>query len=202
MKDLKFIHITKTAGTSIENEANKLNIHWGRFHKEYGWWHEIFKHKSVELKEMYDWFMVVRNPYDRILSEFHCVWGGIGGSSGSQHITNQRIEMSSKETFNNFLISRIKNCYLRVWHANGVLGDHYTPQYEYLDVNNKVHVLKMENLDKDFQSLMDQYKLPVKLNSKDNVTNKKFTIDDMNPQLKDLIKRTYERDFELFEYKL
>ena len=30
------------------------------------------------LQQKYDWFMVVRNPYDRILSEFYCKWGGVG----------------------------------------------------------------------------------------------------------------------------
>ena len=44
MKPLKFIHITKTAGTTIENLGLKKNIKWGRFHKEYGpCWHRIFQ---------------------------------------------------------------------------------------------------------------------------------------------------------------
>lgn len=50
MKELKFIHITKCAGTTIENLGKKNNILWGKFHKEYGWWHEIFTCKSKKLK--------------------------------------------------------------------------------------------------------------------------------------------------------
>lgn len=34
-KELKFIHITKTAGTSIEDVAFKKNILYGRYHQEY-----------------------------------------------------------------------------------------------------------------------------------------------------------------------
>ena len=45
MKQLKFIHITKCAGTSIEDIGIENNILWGRFHTEYGNWHEIFKNK-------------------------------------------------------------------------------------------------------------------------------------------------------------
>jgi len=34
MKPLKFIHITKTGGTSIENTAREHLINWGRFDNE------------------------------------------------------------------------------------------------------------------------------------------------------------------------
>lgn len=78
MKKLKFIHCTKCAGTYIEDLGIKYNLKWGRFHKEYGWHHEKFKQLSYNLKNKYDWFMIVRNPYDRILSEYYCKWAGIG----------------------------------------------------------------------------------------------------------------------------
>lgn len=35
-KELKFIHITKCAGTSIEDLAKEKGIFWGRHHEEYG----------------------------------------------------------------------------------------------------------------------------------------------------------------------
>merc|ERR1712167_446846 len=35
MKTLKFIHVTKNGGTSIEDEAKKQNILWGRFDAKY-----------------------------------------------------------------------------------------------------------------------------------------------------------------------
>ena len=46
MKQLKFIHITKCAGTTIENIGKKNNILWGRFYTEYGWHHENFSNKT------------------------------------------------------------------------------------------------------------------------------------------------------------
>ena len=78
MKELKYIHITKCAGTYIEDLDKKYNIRWGRYHKEYGWHHTIFTRLNYKLKRKYDWFMIVRNPYERILSEYYCKWGGIG----------------------------------------------------------------------------------------------------------------------------
>ena len=46
MKELKFIHITKCAGTSIENLGKKYGYNWGKYHyEEYGWWHQNFQTK-------------------------------------------------------------------------------------------------------------------------------------------------------------
>ena len=50
MKVLKFIHITKCGGTTIEDLGKSNNIDWGRFHQEYGWWHECFQNKNQALK--------------------------------------------------------------------------------------------------------------------------------------------------------
>ena len=86
MKQLKFIHITKYAGTTIENIGKKNNILWGKFHTEYGWYHENFSNKNEKLKLKYDWFMVIRNPYERLISEFYCRWGGVGKLNNIDHI--------------------------------------------------------------------------------------------------------------------
>ena len=192
-KQLKFIHITKTAGTSIEDVAIENGIEWGRFHHEYGWWHEVFPIKPNYLKEKYDWFMVVRNPYTRILSEFHCQWGGVGNDANK----------FTKQLFNDYLIHRINDCHTPFYWGNGPkVGKHYTPQHEYLDNSYDINVLKMERLSSDFDSLMKLYGLNIKLDKKVNTTNKIFGLDDMSNKLKDLIKKTYEKDFELFNYDI
>ena len=57
MKQLKFIHITKCAGTTIENLGKEKNILWGRFDKEYSsgfeYWHNIFQNIDKKLWEYY-----------------------------------------------------------------------------------------------------------------------------------------------------
>ena len=75
IKELKFIHITKTAGTTIEQIGLINNIKWGLNHKEYKNHHKPLNQQKQELIKKYDWFMIVRNPYDRIISELHCKWG-------------------------------------------------------------------------------------------------------------------------------
>lgn len=188
MKQLKFSHITKTAGTTIEDEAKECNILWGRHHKEYGQWHEILPNKPLTLVEKYDWFTVVRNPYTRIISEFHCKC-----SEGNQHTKKVR-DKFTREEFNNYLIGKI------IHHPKS--GYHYTPQYYYTDNNIPISVLKFENLNSEFNMLMKKYKLPVVINSHKNANPKIFNITDMNQKLCDLIKKTYEKDFEYFNYDL
>lgn len=184
MKELKFIHITKCAGTTIEDLGKEKGICWGKYHKEYGWWHEIFSNKGVELKNKYDWFMVVRNPYERILSEYYCRWGGKG-----------KEENFTKEKFNLFLINKIKR--------RSKIGHHYTEQYKYLDENCKINIIKFENLEKEFHNLMEKYNIDLKLNKHSNKCDeKKFKVSDFSPDLLKLINRVYKEDFIKFNYNL
>ena len=181
-KPLKFIHITKTGGTSIEDVGKKNNIEWGRFHKEYGPWHKIFINKSDELKNKFDWFVVVRNPYDRMLSEYYCKWGGIGNRP------------HTKEDMNRYLIDKINNRNLE--------GDHYTEQYKYIDNSTTIHILHFENLNDDFMQLMNSYNIKVDALEQTNVGNKQYNTNDFNEELIHLINTVYKNDFEQFGYSM
>ena len=190
IKKLRFIHITKTGGTSVENFAFSKKIRWGRFDKQYGNydqdtsppWHNLpcYTHN---LKQ-YDWFMIVRNPYDRLISEFHCVWGGVG----------DLVSKYDKDNFNQFLQNSIKK--------QNEFGDHYTPQYKYLikDDDVKVTVLKLENLKTEFPKLMSEYGLDIKLGKQLNSNKKKFHVKDLSPETLALINDVYSQDFEEFGY--
>tara|TARA_Y100001958_G_scaffold30715_1_gene19795 strand:- start:723 stop:1325 length:603 start_codon:yes stop_codon:yes gene_type:complete len=196
MKELKFIHITKCAGTSIETLGNENNILWGINHQEeYGFWHEPFNNKSIELKKKYDWFMVVRNPYTRILSEYYCEWGGIG---------KKRCIPDTKEKFNNLLISNIKDRH------KPSLGFHYIEQSKYYtnDEDITINIIKFENLSSELDLLFKKYNLNIDINSLKTINTKKdknkslpFTINDFNNELINLINNVYSKDFELFNYK-
>ena len=187
-KPLKFIHITKNAGTYVEDTAKESNILFGRFHKEYGFWHRIFPSVDKQIKDKYKWFVVVRNPYDRILSEYYCEWGGIG----KKNINHTKQEM------NNYLINKINN--------RSESGDHYTEQYKYLDKNYDIKIIKFENLDDELKQLYKANNLNINLhknkintgNSKNKI--KKFSKNDFSNELINLINKVYSNDFELFNY--
>lgn len=189
-KSLKFIHITKCAGTFIEDVGKYHNINWGRFDTEYGYWHDIFSLKPQSLKNKYDWFMIIRNPYDRILSEYYCEWGGIG----KKNITH------TKEQFNQFLIYKIRN--------RSLSGDHYTEQYKYLDKNVPINIIRFENLNAELDLLFKKYNIPInvfeyrKQNTRQSKNKElKFTKDDFSKELISTINDIYDKDFEEFNYE-
>ncbi len=189
-KSLKFIHITKCAGSFIEDVGKYNNINWGRFDTEYGYWHDIFSLKPHSLKNKYDWFMIIRNPYDRILSEYYCEWGGIG----KKNITH------TKEQFNQFLIYQIKH--------RSISGEHYTEQYKYLDKHVKINIIRFENLNAELDLLFNKYNIPInvfeyrKQNTKESKNRElKFTKYDFSKELILTINDIYDKDFEEFNYE-
>jgi len=182
-KQLKFIHITKCAGTSIEDAGYKQGILWGRYHTDYGWHHLVFPRINDIIIKKYDWFMVVRNPYDRILSEYYCKWGGIG-ETNIKHTVDE---------MNLFLINKIKK--------RDIYGHHYTEQYTYLHPKKQIHIIKFENLHEEFNKLMDSYNIIGIELEKHNCSNKKkYQISDFSKELIDLINTVYHKDFESFQY--
>jgi Sulfotransferase family len=190
MKPLKLIHITKTAGTSIEDIGKKHGINWGRYDTEYKTprgikYHDYFTNVDKNIQNKYDWFMVVRNPYDRILSEYYCKYGGIGLRTNKN---TSVIEM------NRYIINKIDSMKQRKY------GDHYSPQHLYLDTSKNIHILKFENLEKEFNELMKKYNLNITLNMKSNESIKQYSVKDFSNTLIKLINEVYAKDFELFGY--
>ena len=195
MKQLKFIHITKTAGTSIENIGHEAGIEWGRFHNEYAessknhkaWWHDLPSNKPDSLLMKHDWFMVVRNPYTRMISEFHCKWGGVGSEAPNY----------TKKKFNKVLRELINNRW------GDTVGYHYTPQHLYLNTNIKtLHVLRFENLQREFEELMSQYSMDLKLDKHVYNHEKKFSLSDLDRKTIKLINKVYVMDFKTFDYEM
>lgn len=185
-KTLKFIHITKTAGTSIENVAKMKGIPWGRFdeklNRKRNSWHYFLPYLENSVKCKYDWFMVVRDPYDRLISEFHCRWGGAPDKYDF-----------TPALFNLYIRNRINN--------RSTKGGHYSEQNKYLDEAVLLHVLKFENLENDFENLMIRYGIDLKLNRNDNSNHRIFTKSDFDSETMQLIKFVYKMDFLMFGYE-
>lgn len=187
MKPLKFIHITKCAGTSIENIGEKHNILWGRYDVEYSnkereGWHKCFPTIHPDIIEKYDWFMVVRNPYTRLASEF--AWEQKVGWTWADNPLQA----------NERLIQKIKK--------RSTYGNHYTEQSAYLHPTKQIHILKFENLAPEFEELMKRYNMPdIHLDIHENTSQKQFGIHHFSKELIVLINEVYHMDFVNFQYE-
>jgi len=96
---LEFVHITKTGGTSIEAAGARAGINWGLCHYsqrdksgctqpvdlnyierknpflQQPPWHVPLQFLVENPFQNSETFAVVRNPYDRYISEYYCGWG-------------------------------------------------------------------------------------------------------------------------------
>lgn len=190
MKELKFIHITKTGGTSIEDSGKIARYEWGKFHKEYNSiytppdfppWHTYFPLLDNKIKEKYDWFTVVRNPYERLVSEFHYT------------LLPNKIYSIDKIKFNTIVRDKITN--------RSYVGNHWSEQYQYIDNEYVIHILKFEQLLTEFNTLMSRYNININL-IHSNTQPKKFTIYDLDKDSLSLINTIYKKDFEYFNYEI
>ena len=196
IKDIEFIHITKTGGTSIENWGIDNNIKWSYKKKEYfesfqvskfnikSKWHippQFFIDNPYKNKKT---FTIVRNPYNRLISEFYCNFDGYKDCNNC-----------SKDDFNLWIKNLVNN-------KTVISG---LPQYLYMPCD---YILKFENLQEDFTNFIRNYDdknilnttLPHSNKGK-YINNNKFTINDLSSENIELINNYYNKDFELFNYK-
>lgn len=195
---LKFIHITKTAGTSIENIGKIHGMQWGRFSIQFSrdgtaqisndYWHHPYSFYSIKpYDKTIKLFTVVRNPYSRVLSECFCRWGGI--------------KYDSKEDMNIYIQFRLNKIKMKDYELN-----HFLPQYMYVydDDGKQIvhHVIRFEKLETEFENLMKQYGLSIKLDVRTMTNKKKYSIDDFTDETMQLINEVYKKDFLLFNYQM
>ena len=198
-KQLKFIHITKNAGTSIENIGRRYGLEWGlrdpvvrSLHdpKCHGW-HRFLPYNDTTAK--YDWFMVIRDPFSRILSD--TIY--ISSIYKADYSTKELLNLNLQKYIGKMLVNSCEDRF----HPE---GDHFSRQSDYLTKGLTIHVLKFENLQSEFEALMEKYSLPCILSIHDNasVNPYTYTVKDLSEDSIALIKKVYEKDFTLFGYPL
>ena len=164
VRPLYFLHITKTAGTSIEAAGLEHGIKWGinsewsrlnleTIHRHH--WHLSLskwkpEHRS-ELLEKFESFVVVRDPVERVVSEYRC---GAGNKLGTG---------KSKWLFNCVIFRYLLAVLLREGIAwNG----HWEPQHRFIFYRGKKlisHILRFSHLEEDLNCLMKSRGIELKL---------------------------------------
>ena len=197
-KNLLFIHIPKTGGTVIENNINKntpqtlysgstnslLDFPYNKKSLQHQFYTTIYKFRD-KLDVNFDnikIFSVVRNPYDRIISDLF--W---------HKLINKNF--TAGQVYN-----VIKNNYL----DRNDLDNHNEPQYKFIvDENSElikdIKIFKTETLNESNNELKKF--IGFNINIKQKNVNKDYS-NYLNQYSISLINTFYKKDFELFNYKL
>lgn len=197
-KPLLFIHIPKTGGTFVEDEFKKYNYNVGRHdpnknlrtNSTCSFWHTPLKsNKKINFKD-YITFTVVRDPYDRIISEYN--WANFPRYKGTGLTRDTEINDFVSELNKDQIIYK---------------GDcHLVPQTEYLTdaYGNKVqHILHQEHLNEELNEFIKTYKLNIQLSTqKRNKQSRNHTKDELNDTSLKLIQKYFKKDFDELKYKM
>lgn len=174
-----------------------------------------------------DLFAVVRNPYDRVLSEYYCPWLGFQAKYRKDlkrdkdpndpiNLNNWVINMVEglEDSLKTFDMTKVKRT-----QGNDINEDpynlaqkHYINQAEYVyDGDTKVieNIIHYERLSVEFDALMKKYGLNIRLPPKDRSgiytdtsNSKRLTYRDLAPGTIAIINKYAKSDFERFGYTM
>lgn len=258
-RKLEFVHITKTGGSAIEKAGYQDGIIWGACHymniTEVGCmaadlpyqapnyqsyaltspWHtppKLLKKYVEEDKYPYndaDLFVVIRNPYSRVLSEYYCPW--LGFQAKFRKDTKHDKDPNDPDVMNKWvksMVTRLSDAMEEFdqrkdedapkKQAKGVNEDryilaqkHYVNQAEYVYDGDKAivkNIVHYENLSTEFDALMKEYGISTSLPSKEKggtYTDKnrsRLSHKDLYPETIALINKFAKPDFEKFGYQM
>lgn len=183
-----FIHIPKNAGTSI---LKAFNIDTANHEK---WFY--FKRKYPNKWNNYFKFAIVRNPWDRIVSNYEYArlkksyWHSIDGKAiyGKHKDYDLLKNKSFEETV--FLLKKQHNLFKHQGWGN---------QFSYV-CNKKnipqVKILRFENLEADFKQLFPNINLPKTNKSREKNNYKNY----YNKETRQIVATIYKKDIQLFNY--
>ena len=202
-----FIHIPKTGGTSIEKFFNispfnnklpdytnlvgydkKLGIHL-----QHATVSQIIEHNLIpdNIWNEYFKFTIVRNPFDKMYSEYNWI----------------SKDIKIKDSFLNFINKAGK--YREVLNNRSIWeyrGDHLTNQIDYIQHNNKIqvdYIARFENFQREIETILGF----LKIDKKFDIHSKKIK-DKIFKQYyhfysridKKIIEKAYKEDLEFFDY--
>jgi len=198
-KNILFIHIPKTGGTVIENEIKKqsrqtlysgkrnnlLHVPFNNCSLQHQFYTTLYKFKdklNINFNNI-KVFSVVRNPYDRVISDLF--W----------------YKLIKKDYDSTKVYNVIKNKYLN----RNDLDNHNKPQYKFVTdemgvLIPNIKIFKTEELNQSNDKLSNFLGLKINVKKKGQV-NKNYSRY-LNRDTISLINDVYKKDFELFGYEM
>tara|TARA_Y100000593_G_scaffold64585_1_gene119172 strand:+ start:327 stop:935 length:609 start_codon:yes stop_codon:yes gene_type:complete len=193
---LIFIHIPKTAGTSVKGIFNyPSNPTDCSKHDDIYFIKKRFPKKYNNYRK----FTIVRNPYDRMVSWYFYYktpdWISVAKKSKRYNIDDYSFENWIKKPKSVAIINipevNMKNFPI----SRDIFDEELKPQYDFID--NTVNVLKYENLNKELSVfLKKKINLPTL-----NKSNHDHYLKYYNEETLNIVFERYKKDFEKFNYK-
>ena len=204
-----FIHISKCAGSTIEkafdidiadnSEKNNKNLFgWNKEHNLYlqhATPQELLDYGFITLEQWNDYykFIIVRNPWDRALSDYIWMSKDVKKSDSFKNF------IYKKGAFSKFLIQKNGKHYR---------GDHLNKQIDYFYIDGEEvkydKIIRFENLKNELPLLFKELNINVASeNQKYNVGKKIFTHYSKfyNSFRKGLIQNKFKKDIDYLKYK-
>ena len=189
-----YIHIPKTAGTSVEqflrdNGKNGLEYHGVRYGRSMHHFTAFtLKKENTHIFDKYYKFTIVRNPYDRLLSEYY--WTPIQG-----------IGFKSGQTKADFItyVSKVVNKQL---FYDNIYNDHFIPQYLFVYDKKKLLINELFKYE-DLKWTIEYLKKKLNMDNQFpylNLSTNSIVKTGWTDRQKERIYKIYKQDFIAFNY--
>ena len=188
-----FIHIPKTAGTSIEQflkDKGKHSIDYLGVRNNRSLHHLTAYELKMEIPGIFNncyKFSIVRNPYDRLLSEYY--WTPIPNVGYKYGRT--------KKQFLNYVTNVIDN----KKYLDNIYNDHFIPQHVFLYNKKKILIDQLFKYE-DLEWTVEYLKKKLDIENGLPVINKTHAKKEgWNERQKERIYNLYKNDFIIFNYQ-
>ena len=192
-----YIHIPKTGGTSVEQSL--IQVHHPEIVKPVAFWPDDLKeafvvgnssnqHWSLDMFDKYtDYrsFCTVRNPFDRIVSEYIYIHNGYNMS---------RSPLPDLD-FPTFVKRDLIESLAFPYHSQCQIAFINTP------INHVDYIIKFENLQEDFNIVCDKIGIPKQQLPHKNPTKHKHYTEYYDDETREIVAKKYARDIEYFGYE-